>query len=811
MTHTTATSTTRRPVFNREPLAPNPFAKLPVGSIRPEGWLRAQLELMADGLTGRLPERSKFCQRQSSAWTNPEGRGENPWEEAPYWLKGFGDLGRILDDQPIIDEFNEWIEGVLANRTPDGFFGPRGNIEEKAEGGFGPIAEEDLDLWPNMIMLDVLRAHYDATADPRVIELMLAYARWLGQLDRPTILPGYWDRMRGGDNLDSVLWLYNITAESFLLDVAKRIHDCTADWIAGVPNQHGVNITQGFREPAIWAQISKDNAHTDAVERNYRTVKDEYGHVPGGMFGADENARPGRTDPRQGAEACSMVEFMRSFQILCRITGDPVWAERCEEVALNDFPPSHTADLKALHYLTAPNQPMLDRLSKAPGVQNAGDMFSYDPRRYRCCQHNVSHGWPGYAQHLFVATREGGLAALLYAPCTISTHVAGDTPIELAVRTNYPFDDRIDIALTALDAPARFPLMLRIPHWCDDASIRLNDQTADIPAAPGSFATIDREWSAGDRVTLTLPMRTQVIHWPRNHDAVSIRRGPLWYSLAIEERENVYWSEADWKALELLPGSPWNFGLDLDEAGGTTRAAAESIRVATSPGPDADLPRQPFSADTAPVTLSAPMRAIDNWQLEPNNLIQELQDSPVRTDAEPVRRTLIPMGCARLRVSAFPQVAASASRTWEPPSAADELAEGVITSRLHRASHADLGEQVTEGAKGTAVSWEPVTGTEEWAIFRFDEPQRVGAIDIYWLDDAGQGNARVPERWSIDTEDMDGSWTPVRHASAFGTEKDTTNRTTFMPTLTHAVRINVKLKDGHSAAILRFAALGGGY
>jgi len=116
------------------------------------------------------------------------------------------------------------------------------------------------------------------------------------------------------------------------------------------------------------------------------------------MFGADENCRRGFDDPHQAAESCTMVEFMHSFEMLLKITGDPLWADRAEEVAFNSYPCSQSPDLKALHYLTAPNQVVLDARNHSPGVQNRGCMFAYNPHSYRCCQHNVSHGWPYYAE-----------------------------------------------------------------------------------------------------------------------------------------------------------------------------------------------------------------------------------------------------------------------------------------------------------------------------------------------------------------------------------------------------------------------------
>src|SRR5205085_10483351 len=83
--------------------------------------------------------------------------------------------------------------------------------------------------------------------------------------------------------------------------------------------------------------------------------------------------------------------------VLTRISGNPIWADRAEDVAFNSLPASMTVDLKALHYLTAPNMIQLDRTNKAPMIENDGDMLSYNPYQYRCCQHNVAFAWPYFA------------------------------------------------------------------------------------------------------------------------------------------------------------------------------------------------------------------------------------------------------------------------------------------------------------------------------------------------------------------------------------------------------------------------------
>src|SRR5439155_10202252 len=146
-------------VTNRPPLPPSAFMKLPIGSIKPKGWLRRQLELEANGMTGHLEEISKWCKFENSAWASPDGQGQFGWEELPYWLKGYGDLGYVLGDERIIKEARRWIEGVLSSQEESGWFGPR-SLKTSLQG--------KPDLWPHMVMLNVLQSHYEYSHDERV-------------------------------------------------------------------------------------------------------------------------------------------------------------------------------------------------------------------------------------------------------------------------------------------------------------------------------------------------------------------------------------------------------------------------------------------------------------------------------------------------------------------------------------------------------------------------------------------------------------------------------------------------------------------
>ncbi|MBE3577605.1 MAG: glycoside hydrolase family 127 protein [Limnochordales bacterium] len=646
-------------IGNRPPLLPNPLIKLPVGSIRPEGWLRFQLAAAAAGMVGRLEEISPWCNFERSAWADPQGRGEYGWEELPYWLRGFTSLGYVLGDDRLIDRARRWIEAILASQRPDGYFGPQSNRE-------GPM----IDVWPNMIALYALRLHYEATGDPRVLSLMERYFRWQLGLRREEFLPGSWQKIRGGDNLDSIYWLYNRTGHPWLLELARINHEQTADWFGGIPSWHGVNICQGFREPAQYYQQVHDPRYLEATARNYRTVMELYGQVPGGMFGADENARPGFSGPRQAAETCSMAEFMWSHQLLTSITGDVTWADRCEEIAFNSLPAAFTPDLKALHYLTAPNMIQLDRTSKAPLLENGGDMLSYSPfEQYRCCQHNAGFAWPYFAEHLWMATRDAGLAAVLYAPCTVTARVGagadgagGGAEVTWAEETGYPFSEEISFRLVAMSRErVRFTLYLRIPQWCTEPAVVVNGEVQPIgvdgeESLGGSrrWVAVTRDWQRGDRVELRLPMAIAVRRWEKNRRSVSIYRGPLAFSLAIGERWERYGGTDDFPCYEVFPTTPWNYALLLDE--GVLQVERDEKAVA------AGEQQQLFTPENAPVRLKVRARRVRGWQQEANGLIGEVPESPVDPDAiEPEDEvvTLIPMGCARLRVSAFPEISGS--------------------------------------------------------------------------------------------------------------------------------------------------------
>nr|WP_294942572.1 beta-L-arabinofuranosidase domain-containing protein [uncultured Mucilaginibacter sp.] len=637
-------------VSNRAPLQNAYFVKLPVGSIQAGGWLKKALELQRDGLTGNLGEISIWLSKTDNAWLNKEGKGEYGWEELPYWLKGYANIGYMLGDKKMIAEAKFWIDAVLDNQRDNGDFGPA--VERKG----------NRDLWTNMPMLWCLQSYYEYSKDPRVIPFMTKYFKYELALPDNKLLEDYWENSRGGDNISSVYWLYNRTGDKFLLELAAKLDKNTADWrqANNLPNWHNVNIAQSFREPAQYFQQSNNPQDLAATYNDFKLVRSIYGQVPGGMFGADENARKGYDDPRQAVETCGMVEQMTSDQMLLGITGDTFWAENCEDVAFNTFSAAFMPDYRSLRYLTAPNMVLSDGKNHSPGIDNNGPFLMMNPFSSRCCQHNHAAGWVYYAENSWMATPDNGLAAQLYTEGRVNAKVGNGTTVSIAETTKYPFKDVVSFKVNTPKAVV-FPLYLRVPAWCKAASVKVNGFPVKVTAAAGGYIRLTKTWKNGDIITLHLPMQIKVREWAKNKNSVSVNYGPLTYSLKIDEKyikedskktaigDSRWQAGADpqkWPSYEIHPASAWNYGLILDE-----QHPERSFKVVQRAWPKDN---NPFTNTGAPIQLIAAGKKIPGWGIDQYGLCSPLPQSPVVNNQPSTQLTLVPMGGARLRISSFP-------------------------------------------------------------------------------------------------------------------------------------------------------------
>jgi uncharacterized protein len=670
------------PVQNRAPLAPRAYLELPLGSITPAGWLRDQLERQAKGMTGHLDERYAQVVGPRNGWLGGDGDG---WERGPYWIDGLLPLAWLLDDEALKSKVRPWIEWSLTHAADDGYFGPIPFEQQpKPEPGIQKTPRRD--WWPKMVMLKILQQYYYATGDERVVELMLDYFRYQLKTLPETPLDNwsFWANRRGGDNLMIVYWLYNITGESFLLELAELIGEQTFPWTTVFLNNdpapsadlahlyhyntgnrypfnmdlirrlsldqlqafHCVNLAQGIKEPIIYYQQHPEQKYVDAVKQAFATTRRFHGQ-PQGMYGGDEPLHG--PDPTYGVEFCSVVEMMFSLEKMLAITGDLAFADHLEKIAYNALPTQATDDFNHRQYFQAANQVMITRHRRnfyEDHGHGSTDLCYGLLNGYPCCTCNMHQGWPKFTQHLWFATPDRGLAALVYGPCEVSARVSGDQAVTLVEETRYPFEETVRFKVRTEKA-ASFPLHLRIPGWCKKATIHINDELHKQIDGP-RMVKIERTWRTTDRVELTLPMSITTSRWVEN--SVAVERGPLVYALRIEEKwQWVKNADKHGDYWEVYPKSPWNFGL-LERAVSDPGQGFEVVERQTE--------GYPWNLENAPVVLRTKGKRVPEWQLYNETAgplphsrpLIHLRDKP----EEDI--TLVPYGCSTLRITEFPVV-----------------------------------------------------------------------------------------------------------------------------------------------------------
>jgi len=400
-------------VTNQLPLVAQPYTALPLGAIKPKGMLLKMLELQRDGASGHLDSIYSLVCGDNNGWLGGTGDG---WERGPYWIDGLVPLAYQLNDPTLKAKAQKWIEWSIKNQREDGYFGPK-PLPEGYLNIPGTQQDKREDWWPKMVMLKVFQQYYTATQDKRIIEALTKYFRY--QLKT---LPQYelghwtfWGSQRGGDNLAIVYWLYNITKDKFLLDLAEIIHKQTFNWteiysgdvirrLNPLPELHCVNVAQGLKEPIIYYQQHQEQKYLDAVKKGLSALKDTHGFV-NGMYGGDETLHG--NDPTQGSELCSAVEMMFCFESILPITGDVYYADYLEKIAYNVLPTQISDNFMRKQYFQQVNQVQCTDEERNFFDDKNGRIVFGTTTGYPCCITNMHQGWPKFVQNLWYATADG--------------------------------------------------------------------------------------------------------------------------------------------------------------------------------------------------------------------------------------------------------------------------------------------------------------------------------------------------------------------------------------------------------------------
>ena len=641
-------------VFNRAPLAENDFAELPIGAIKAEGWLLDQLVRQKDGMTGNLDVLYEKIVGPDNAWIGGEG---DTWERGPYWLDGLTPLAYMLDDEQLISKAKVWIEAMLNSQTEDGYFGNR--ISRSYIPGYQRGNAED--WWPKMVALKVLKQYYMASGDERVIELMTRYFKYQlahlpeKHLDNWT----YWGRFRGGDNLELVYWLYNITGDDFLLELGDLIHSQTTPWtpmfqgdtkeLQTQNSVHCVNLAHGFKEPVIWWQRSHQERDLNAPKVAWETMKHTIG-LPTGLWAGDEHLHFG--DPTRGSELCTAIEMMYSLEEMIQASGDMQWADHLERVAYNALPTQATDAYDSRQYYQQTNQIACTlEWRNFVTLHDDTDVIFGLLSGYPCCTCNMHQGWPKFVQNLWYASKDHGAAAFVYAPSTATVVVADGVEAIFRQETCYPFEGTVNVTVDFAKKKVRkasFPLYFRIPEWCKDARILVNGEVFEA-SVENRMARLEREWSRGDVVTLDFPMTVRTSRW--YDGSTVVERGPLVYALRMEEK----WEKKAFEShrsdqygayyWEVKSDTPWNYCFRRQDL----KPENFVVEVRDISG------AYPWNLENAPVSIKAKAMELPHWKEYQGSTGPVAYYNEMGNDmGAEVWIELIPYGCTTLRIAEFP-------------------------------------------------------------------------------------------------------------------------------------------------------------
>lgn len=633
---------------NPAPLPPEKWIALPLGTVHPEGWLRDQLEVQARGLTGHLEE--FWPSLRDSAWKGGDGEA---WERGPYYLDGLVPLAYLLEDEALQTRAQVWIDWILASARPDGWFGP----------------EENRDRWPLAVALKVLAQYYEATGDQSALNVIKNYFRWLAA-NPPDWPTREWRGVRAMENAVTGYWLFRRDQDPLILRVVDSIRDGSFSWTryferfpwdsealaeGKIPRRwnasgltaHVVNVAMALKYPGLIFQRTGDLRYREIALSALAKLDEHHGQA-GGRFSGDEHLSGHR--PTQGTELCAVVESMFSLESLLSTVGEAALGDRLEMLAYNALPGACTANLWAHQYDQQANQ-VLCSVAPREWSSNGDDanLYGLEPH-YGCCTANLHQGWPKFAANLWMASRNGGLAAVAYGPCRIDATVDRGTRLTIHEITRYPFDGRIEFRFEVEEA-CIFPLYLRIPAWAHEARLWLGAQ--ELHPAAGHFYLLKCQWQSGDRLVLEFPMelRTET----RYNKAVALYRGPLLMSMKVdsEARQLKSYDDtlpvADWA---FYPTAPWNYALVMDPKD------PNSYLTAITDEKEISVHSVPFHPLHAPIRYRAKAIRIPGWKLEHHSAGDPPVSpvDPAQTEGPETTVELVPYASTRLRVTEMPYV-----------------------------------------------------------------------------------------------------------------------------------------------------------
>lgn len=591
--------------------------------IKPCGWLKRQLEIQAEGLSGNLDK--MWPDVKDSAWIGGDREG---WERVPYWLDGFIPLAYLLEDEDMINRAKKYIDAIIDAQCADGWICPC-NEDQRAT----------YDTWAVQLITKVLLVYYECSKDQRVPEVIYKTLKNYYELLKDQKIKLFqWGAYRWFEAFIALNFVYEKYKEDWMLELAKILKEQGVDynklldtWKRPINkwqlSTHIVNITMMLKYEAVSCKLLGEDYKNKAEE--LREFLDKYNGTVYESFTGDECLSG--ISAIQGTELCAIVEQMYSYELLYAYTGDEKWAERLEVLAFNALPATISDDMWAHQYLQMSNQIACE---KFPGKSlfrtndSQAHIFGLEPN-YGCCTANFNQGWPKFALSAFMHKGDTVLSAFMI-PCELN-----DGKKHIKLETNYPFENSARYIVTSQED---FKLELRIPKFAQN--LRINGESFGVD-------DIMFEIKKGQEKEIVIEFDAQPYFAKRPNELFAVKCGSLIFSVPIsfekrisEYEKNGVERKFPYCDYEYIPTGEWNYAYSGNNL------CVEKRKIDSIP----------FSSNKPAVVVKAKVKQID-WGLEDG---YEKACAKVPQSLEPISDAqeieLYPYGCAKLRMTEIPIV-----------------------------------------------------------------------------------------------------------------------------------------------------------
>jgi DUF1680 family protein len=527
------------------------FTWLTFGEVKPAGWIKKQMVRdLSQGFAGWLDELCHeassdiFVSHRNSGASENTGNSANiNWwngETEGNWRSGHIQMAYLAEDKPAMAKAETYVRHILSSQDENGYMGVYAPDCRFAKSG---------ELWTQACIMRGLLDYSEITGDRhtreaviRAVDLSIA-----AYSSRKTPGPG-----AGGHGLPHDLMISDVAERlfestgdvkyrDFILGYYEELNVASKDSDTSLPSllnlesgweNHGPNTYETMRVP-LWLWIVTGREDLGRATRNELDKLTRYTE-PSGSAVSQENIDHLSPDPTYTEyEYCATKEIQLTLESALQKTGVASLGDRIENLWFNAAQGSRLPDGSAITYLTSDNRLRCD--GKTPDGKTAEPRNKFSPTHTDvavCCNPNAANVASVFVRGMWMRPTDGGLAALLYGPCKVSTTIR-DVRVHIEEKTSYPFDNSVEIEIHP-ESEMEFPLMFRDPEWshgttvkCEGAAIR----------SEGAYWVVTKKWKAGDTVRLKFAPRIQEVLAVNGE--VALQYGALIFAQPIEAQKTV--------------------------------------------------------------------------------------------------------------------------------------------------------------------------------------------------------------------------------------------------------------------------------